>query len=164
MWFLAERAIFALARRNHGYHEPEARLWILFPAALLNAGGLLLYGVSVAHQTPWIVPCIGMGIIGFILVIAVSTVLAYALDCYREIAEEAITGVLFIRAIIATGFTFAIAPWLSASGIQNTFIAMAFLSMVPLLGAAAFIKWGKTFRKMTAKSYSDAYSEVQCSS
>ena len=158
--YLNGQVIVWLARRNNGYSEAEYRLWMLLPLSLFQALGLLMYGIGVARGLPWIVPAVGMGFIGFCLVSGVSILLSYVLDCYREIGEEAVTGVIVIRALIGTGFTFAIQPWLEASGVENTFIACAVIGWAVFASALIFIKWGKTFRRMTAERYMKASLET----
>ncbi len=151
--YINGRIIVWLARRNNGFSEPEFRLWLFLPLSLFQALGLLMYGIGVARGLSWVVPAIGMGFIGLCLVSGVSILLAYVLDCYREIGEEAVTGVIVIRALIGTGFTFAIQPWLEASGTENTFIICAVIGWAGFASAGIFIKWGKTFRQMTTQSY-----------
>lgn len=155
-----DRIVLALARRNQGYAEPEFRLWILLPLSIVNAAGLLVYGIAVARGLPWIIPCVGMGLIAFSLVTGVGVLLSYVLDCYKEVGEEAITGVLLLRALFAMGFSFAIQPWLERGGIQNTFIAMAMIALALLLSSGILIKWGKTFRRVTANRYMGASLET----
>jgi hypothetical protein len=151
--FLNDRIFIHLSRNNSGFAEPEFRLWILLPISLLQATGLLLYGLGLAHSMPWIVPAVGMGFNGFCIVSSISVIVSYVIDCYKDIAEEAITSVLLIRALFSTGFTFAIQPWITHSGLENTFIAMAMIAFTGLFSAAVFIRWGKSFRRMTAQRY-----------
>jgi hypothetical protein len=157
---LNDRIYLSLARRNQGYAEPEFRLWILLPLAFVQAGALLLYGVGIYHGLPYIVPAVGMAGIGFCLVAGVSVLLSYVLDCYEHIAEEAITGVLVVRAIIATSMIFAVQPWIANSGIQNAFIAMAVIAFALFGSAGIFLKWGKNFRVWTAERYAKAKLET----
>ncbi|KAK5444186.1 hypothetical protein LTS15_010539 [Exophiala xenobiotica] len=148
-----DRIVLALARRNKGYAEPEFRLWILIALAFLQAAGLLIYGFGVVKGMAWPIPCVGLELIGFGLVTGIGVLLSYVLDCYKEIAEEAITGVLVVRALWATGFTFAIQPWLETDGIQNTFVAMSIIALALLLSSVLLIKWGKALRRLTATRY-----------
>lgn len=46
---LSDWSILWLARRNNGIFEPEMRLWVAIPSALLCTGGILLYGLSLAR-------------------------------------------------------------------------------------------------------------------
>lgn len=148
-----DKIVLALAARNGGYAEPEFRLWILILVAFVQAAGLLIYGIAVAHGLHWIVACVGMACIAFSLLTGIGVLISYVLDCYHDIAEEAITSILLIRAVFATGFTFAIQPWIEHSGIQNAFIAMAILAFALFLSAGIFLKWGKDFRMRTMKRY-----------
>lgn len=44
--FSSDMAIPFLAKRNKGYFEPEMRLYLLALPVLLQAGGLVLFGIS----------------------------------------------------------------------------------------------------------------------
>lgn len=45
---LSDWSIVWLARRNKGIYEPEMRLWLAIPGALLVSGGMLMFGISLA--------------------------------------------------------------------------------------------------------------------
>jgi MFS family permease len=47
--FLGDRSILFFARRNNGYYEPEMRLYILHLPALTLAGGLIMFGTTIAR-------------------------------------------------------------------------------------------------------------------
>lgn len=98
-----------LARKNRGIMEPEFRLWMIIPPALINPAGLLMYGVGAANGVHWFISgglgivCIGFGI-GSSGAIAVT----YAIDCFPDLASEGLVFIIILRNAIATGFTFAI--------------------------------------------------------
>ncbi|EKG15153.1 Major facilitator superfamily [Macrophomina phaseolina MS6] len=43
---LTDRSIRWLAKRNGGYYEPEMRLYLLLPPAILMAGGQIMFGIT----------------------------------------------------------------------------------------------------------------------
>lgn len=46
---LNDRLIIWLSKRNKGVFEPEMRLYMSIPAAILNVGGILIVGLGMAH-------------------------------------------------------------------------------------------------------------------
>jgi MFS family permease len=43
---LGDRSVRWLAKRNGGYYEPEMRLYLLLPPALLMSGGIIMFGTT----------------------------------------------------------------------------------------------------------------------
>ena len=43
-----------LAKRNNGVRLPEMRLWLIYPAGLLSAIGLIMWGISIDKGYHWI--------------------------------------------------------------------------------------------------------------
>ena len=44
---LSDRLVVKLAKSNNNQKTPEMRLWLAYPAAILTAVGLILWGVSI---------------------------------------------------------------------------------------------------------------------
>lgn len=89
-----------MARRNKGIKEPEARLWGAIVPLILHPAGCILYGVGAAHQIHWAGLCVGVAIVTAAIVMGATLALSYAVDCYKEIAGEAVITVILIRNII----------------------------------------------------------------
>ena len=101
--------ILYLSRRNKGILEPEFRLWTMAIPAVINTGGLLMYGLGANYGVAWIMPGgFGMASIGFGIGSGAAIAITYAVDCYPRVASEALVLMLFMRNVIGTGFTFAI--------------------------------------------------------
>jgi hypothetical protein len=47
--FLNDKSIIWLAKRNGGLYEPEMRLWLALPPALITPAGLLMFGLGLAY-------------------------------------------------------------------------------------------------------------------
>lgn len=95
-WFTDWVAVF-LARRNNGIKEPEARLWAALIPLVLHPAGCVLYGVGAAHGVHWVGLCFGLGLVTFGIVMGSTLALSYCVDCYREVAGEAIVSIIVIR-------------------------------------------------------------------
>lgn len=151
---LSDKFVAWKARKNNGILEPEFRLWFLILPAIINSAGLLMYGLGMNAGVHWICPAgFGMGCLGFGMGSGGAIVLTYALDSYPQLQSESMVLMLFLRNMIGMGFTFAIQPWLEKDGVVTTTWLMFMLSVVFNMSCLIFIKWGKTWRKMTKNLY-----------
>ncbi|KAL6230959.1 hypothetical protein BDW75DRAFT_234008 [Aspergillus navahoensis] len=151
--FLGDRSILFFARRNKGYYEPEMRLYILHLPALTLAGGLIMFGTTIARSMHWIWPSIGGALFGFGLGSISDAALTLVIDSYRDITGDAFTGVAFIRNAISIGIPFAISPWLERTGPQNMFIACGFISLAISMTIIPMALYGRKMRMVTASRY-----------
>ncbi|XRM47097.1 hypothetical protein ABZX51_010098 [Aspergillus tubingensis] len=151
--FLGDWSILFFSKRNKGYYEPEMRLYILHLPALTMAGGLIMFGATIARGMHWIYPSIGGALFGFGLGSISDASLTLVIDSYRDITGDAFTGVAFMRNAISIGIPFAISPWLDRSGAQNMFIACGFISLAITLTIIPMVIWGKRMRRATAERY-----------
>ncbi len=142
-----------LTRKNNGYYEPEFRLWTLGLAAILNAGGLLMYGLGIGYEVHWMLPVFGVGLIGFSISACGSIAIAYAADCYPEQTGPTMVLIVVIRTIIGTVFICIFQFWVDSMGIKGTLGICAAISFVANFSFLIFIKWGKDCRRWTAKWY-----------
>lgn len=142
------------ARRNGGILEPEYRLYAMAIPTILNAGGLLAYGLSSHYSAHWAISVvIGQGLLGFAMSSTGGICLTYAVDCYPNLASDGLVLILFLRNCIGCGFTFAIQPWLDRDGLSLTTWLMFMLSLVINGSYLIMVFWGKSFRRWTANAY-----------
>ncbi|TLD39246.1 MFS general substrate transporter-1 [Venturia nashicola] len=153
-WFGDKVALY-FARRNGGVREPEHRLWTLAFSGLMATSGLILWGVGAAKGVHFMGLMFGIGIMAFGLVCNSSTSLAYTVDCFKDIAGETMIIVIIIRNTLGFGFSYAITPWISAQGLEKTFVAVGMISLFFTGTFVAMIVWGKRLRKFSAKTYYD---------
>ncbi|KAK9546557.1 hypothetical protein V6Z88_009511 [Aspergillus fumigatus] len=143
---LGGRSILFFARRNKGYYEPEMRLYILHLPALTLAGGLIMFGTTIARGLHWIWPSIAAGLFGFGLGSIGDAALALVIDSYRDVWP-------FLRNAISIGIPFAISPWLERSGAQNMFLTCGFVSLAVTLTIIPMVLYGRKMRMLTAARY-----------
>ncbi|KAL2107322.1 hypothetical protein VUR80DRAFT_5395 [Thermomyces stellatus] len=151
-WF-ADWVALRLARRNGGIREPEHRLWVLLVAGLLSTGGLLLWGVGAAREVHFMGLMVGIFFVAFGVVTGGSCALAYAVDCFKEIAGESLVTVIIIRNTIGFAFNYAINPWIDSMGLQNCFISVSMLALLTTMSFLLMIVWGKNLRRASSKKY-----------
>ncbi|OIW30445.1 MFS general substrate transporter [Coniochaeta ligniaria NRRL 30616] len=151
--WLNDRIATWVARKNNGIKEPEARLWVAIIPMIIHPAGCILFGVGGAHHIHWVGVCFGIIMVTTGIVMGATLALSYAVDCYKEIAGEAIITVIIIRNIIGFAFGYAVVPMVDSLGLQNTFILIAFLGVALTSLCFVMIAFGKGMRKSTAVSY-----------
>lgn len=110
---LSDRIMAILTKRNDNQRVPEMRLWLGYPAAIISAVGVLLWGLSVDNHWHWMVGQVAFflcksfnyamitGLWFIILIITTkdafgqqtgnTVVSSYLVDNYPEHANEVIT-------------------------------------------------------------------------
>lgn len=149
-----DRLTVKLARRNNGVLEPEMRLWAMIVPTILNAGGLLAYGLGANAGAHWAIPTVlGQGLLGFSMASTGAITFTYVVDSYHKLASETLVLMLFARNLIGTAFTFAFQPWLDACGLSLTTWLLFMMSLVINGTFVFFIYYGKSIRRWTAPTY-----------
>ncbi|KAG0153171.1 hypothetical protein PDIDSM_5021 [Penicillium digitatum] len=153
--FLGDQSILYYAKRNRGYYEPEMRLYILHLPAISMAGGLMMFGATIARGMHWIWPNVAGAFFGFGLGSISDAALVLVMDSYRDIAGDAFTAVAFMRNAVSIGIPFAIAPWIQRNGIQGMFIACGMMSLAITGTIIPMVIWGKSARRALTGRYLD---------
>ncbi|KAJ5952234.1 Major facilitator superfamily domain general substrate transporter [Penicillium vulpinum] len=150
---ISDSLAITLAKRNGGVREPEHRLWGLLLSAPIAAGGLLMWGVGASQEAHYMVLIIGIGVTTFGVVCASAISLAYAVDCFKEMAGESFVSINIIRNTIGFSFSYAITPWIEAVGLRNCFISVSLISFFCTYTFLGVVVWGKSWRRMSADRY-----------
>ncbi|KAM5350334.1 hypothetical protein ACJ41O_006839 [Fusarium nematophilum] len=150
---LVDYTIVQIAKRRGGIYEPETRLWLFLVPGLSMTIGCLMYGLTIAKGMPWIINAVGAAFIGFSIGGCGDMALTYVQDSYQHILGPALTGVVFIRNIIATGLVFAVSPWMAGMGVYNMFVLLGCIAVVIAFTCVPLIFWGRRFRAQLAPKY-----------
>lgn len=143
-----------LAKRNNGILEAEFRLWPTIGVLVINAAGLLAYGLASVNVEPWPISVIlGQGFLGFAMSSSGPITMTYAIECYPKLASEGLVLMLFVRNLIGCGFTWALQAWLDHNGLTVVTWLMFMLSIIINGAFIIFIFWGKSFRRKTRSQY-----------
>lgn len=70
-----------------------------------------------------------------------------------QIIGDALVGVTLTRNSFSTAFIFALTPWVDKVGLENTFITILVIAVAILMVFVAFLRYGKTFRRIFASRY-----------
>lgn len=74
-----------MTKANGGKREPEFRLPAIVIPGVIGPMGILIFGLCVAHKTPWIGAAFGYGMNGFGITAAANVVVTYAVDGYKPV-------------------------------------------------------------------------------
>ncbi|KAH9949168.1 major facilitator superfamily domain-containing protein [Amylocystis lapponica] len=140
------------ARRTRGWREPEHRLWLMLVSCVLCPASLVLWGVGAAHGVRWIGLVFGMGMIACSTGIGSALSLGLALDAYKDLSGDVMMSVILVRNTLSFAIGYGITPWLHM-GYQNTFVSAAFVGLAITMTFLIVVKWGKSWRKASAKRY-----------
>ena len=88
---LSDYIVKKLAKRNNGVRIPEMRLWLAYPAALLSAIGLILWGNSIDKAYHWIVGQIAFVLFAAGIQIGNTAITSYIIDSYPLQSMSVIT-------------------------------------------------------------------------
>ncbi|VEU19987.1 DEKNAAC100446 [Brettanomyces naardenensis] len=150
---LTDYFILWMARRRKGIVESEFRLYFAFLSGIIGSVGLFMFGFGISKALNWRVFYVGLGFIAYLFSSACNLSMLYVIDTYDQLVLETLVAVALISNVIGCIFTFACSPWLSQSGVQNTYIALAVISFALMSLAAPYLYWGKSWRKLTKKTY-----------
>jgi hypothetical protein len=78
-------------KERPGKPIPEARLYTSIPGSLLFTAGLFIYGWTSRPSIPWIVPAIGVAIVGVGIYSIYMGVVNYLTDAYEKYAASALS-------------------------------------------------------------------------
>jgi MFS family permease len=79
---LSDMIVSRLAKKNGGVRLPEMRLWLAYPAGLLTAIGLIVWGISVDRNYHWIVGQIALFLFGAGIQVGNTVICSYIVDAY----------------------------------------------------------------------------------
>ncbi|RJE22559.1 transporter [Aspergillus sclerotialis] len=150
---LIDWTIVPLSKRNTGIFEPEMRLWMSIPAALINCAALLIYGIGLGRVLHWAIIAFAQGMFGFGFITSADVALTYLSDSYPDILADALVAVVVTRNAFAAIIRFAFTAWLQGMGIRNTFILIGVIALVSMSVPIVLIFCGKRARVRTAEKY-----------
>lgn len=143
----------SIARKRGGRTEAEDRLWALLLYMILGPSALILWGVGAYHGIHWFGVVFGFGLTAGLCVLGCVNAVTYAIDCYHEMSGEVIAAVVVIRNLMSFAVSYGITPWVKNTGLQNTFIAAAFICLFCIGTFFVMMLTGKYWRTKTGTFY-----------
>ncbi|KAG8527779.1 uncharacterized protein KY384_007933 [Bacidia gigantensis] len=144
---LSDIIVSRLAKKNNGIRTPEMRLWLGYPAAILSAIGLIIWGVSVDKGYHWIVGQIAFFLFAAGIQMGNTVVTSYVVDSYPLQSMSVITFYSVFLNLSAFIDPFYIASWQARSGWTWCFAAQGIITFFISVPAFAVLhKFGPMLR------------------
>ncbi|GAA98169.1 hypothetical protein E5Q_04852 [Mixia osmundae IAM 14324] len=147
---LIDPAYKRLTKRNGGVGRPEFRLPFLIPSSIFLPAGLLIYGWTAQYRVFWLVPDIGIALVGCGMIGSFQSIQLYILDTFGIHAASALAAVAFMRSIAGFALPLA-APKLYGNlglGGGNSLLAGIAIALGIPAAPLLFI-YGERIRKMS---------------
>ncbi|GAA6002193.1 uncharacterized protein JCM10292_000801 [Rhodotorula paludigena] len=144
--YIADFLAVFMARRNKGVFEPEHRLILMLPYALLVIFGYAGWAISYRNQNHWMVPIICYGLVNGGQKFLSTASVTYILDVHREQTSEVQAIVNFLKNVISYRIGTEINGWVVSLGIENTFYMLAGISGGIALTTIPMYVFGKIMR------------------
>ncbi|KAF7194360.1 Citrinin biosynthesis cluster MFS transporter mrr1 [Pseudocercospora fuligena] len=157
-WFASiygTRLFLKSADRNPefpGQPIPEARLYVsIFASFLGMTGGMFVYGWTSYSNLPWIVPAIGLGLVGFGIQVVVGAIADYIVDAYANpkynYAGSAISAVAAGENIVAGFLPLASQSMYTNLGFHWASSLLGFLALGLSCVPIVFLFYGRSLRE-----------------
>ena len=88
---ISDLMVVRLAKKNGGIRMPEMRLWLAYPAGLLTAIGLIVWGISIDKGYHWIVGQVALFLFAAGIQAGNTTICSYIVDAYPLQSMSVIT-------------------------------------------------------------------------
>ncbi|KAJ7160189.1 MFS polyamine transporter [Mycena filopes] len=136
-----------LKEKYGGEGQPEYRLPSMVPGTIALPAGLLMTGWAVQAKVHWIVPDIGIVLIGAGIILNFQAIQIYVVDAFTLYAASALAAVSFFRAICGFAFPLFAQQMYAKLGYGKADTILAVIAIV--IGCPApwlFWKYGKQIR------------------
>ncbi|KAJ3478756.1 hypothetical protein NLI96_g9543 [Meripilus lineatus] len=143
-----DKIYIALKKRNGGKGAPEFRLPPMVPGTILLPIGLFLTGWTARASIHWIVPDIGIALVGAGTILNFQCIQTYVIDAFTLHAASALAAVAFLRSLAGFGFPLFAPSMYNALGYGKGDTILAVVAIV--IGCPApwvFWKYGERIRK-----------------
>ncbi|KAL8804991.1 MAG: hypothetical protein Q9200_005596 [Gallowayella weberi] len=130
-----------------GVPIPEARLPLSVPSSLVGlAGGLFWYGWASFPHVHWIVPTIGLALVGFAIMVIMTAVDMYITDSYTKFAGSAISAVALGENLFAAWLPLATRSMYTNLGFQWASSVLGFVALALTLAPIVLVWKGQKVR------------------
>ncbi|KAK3326741.1 major facilitator superfamily transporter [Apodospora peruviana] len=150
---LSDRIVVRLAKSSDDNQKvPEMRLWLAYPAAILTAVGLIVWGISVDKGYHWMVGQVAFALFGAGIQMGNTAVCSYVVDAYPMQSMATMTFYAVMLNLSAFVDPFFIVPWVENVGFTWTFAGHSIITVgfcIPLF--AALHKFGPRMRRWSGE-------------
>ncbi|KAL6229591.1 hypothetical protein BDW75DRAFT_249476 [Aspergillus navahoensis] len=152
-FYLGGRLIDIISTRyteRRGQRLPEYRLPAIAIPGVIGPGGLLIFGLCIAHQVHWIGAAVGYAMQAFGVAAISNVAVTYCLECYKPLTGEALVIIFVIRNTIGMLLSLYAADWIARQGPAAVFGEMTAIQAASILVAVPLFFWGGPLRAWTS--------------
>lgn len=142
---------------NNRRPVPEARLPPMMFGSVLFTAGLFMFAWSSDKNIFWLVPCIGIVLIGIGFATIFQSALNFLVDTFQRYAASAVAANTFLRSVFAAAFPLFITPELHNIGIGWGVSVFAFVAALLIPIPFLFFIYGKRIRARGTWSRESVY-------
>lgn len=144
---LSDYIVRRLAKKNEGVRVAEMRLWLAYPAILVTAVGLILWGNSIDNGYHWMVGQVAFFLFASGVQVGNTVTSSYIIDSYPFQSTSVVIFYAVFVNLSAFINPFFIANWQASSGWTWTFTAQALIVLIAGTGVfAALQRYGAFLR------------------
>ncbi|RHZ68073.1 hypothetical protein CDV55_107689 [Aspergillus turcosus] len=145
---LSDYIVEKLAKRNSGVRVAEMRLWLAYPAVLITAVGLVVWGVSIDKNYHWMVGQVAFFLFAAGIQMGNTVTSSYIIDSYPLQSTAVINFYAVFLNLSAFINPFFIAQWQATAGYTWTFTTQGLIVAVAGTALFALLHWfGGLMRK-----------------
>ncbi|KYG50025.1 hypothetical protein M433DRAFT_139546 [Acidomyces richmondensis BFW] len=159
---LQDRLYLKSARRNEekpGRPIPEARLYFAVPGSIIFTAGIFWSGWSGFPTTPWIVPTLGIGCVGFGVYEIYMAVLNYLSDSYEKYTASALSATSLGRNTFAAFLPLASKALYTNLGFGWASTLLGFIGAILSLAPVVILIKGRSIRERSPFMNESTYDE-----
>ncbi|KAA1478677.1 MFS polyamine transporter [Dentipellis sp. KUC8613] len=148
-----DRSYKSMTKRNGGVGKPEFRLPTMYPGTLLIPAGLLITGWTAEKHVFWIVPDIGITLVGTGVVLNMLSLQTYVIDAFTLYSASALAATTFLRSMAGFGFPLFAPTMFNALGFGkgDTILAGVAFAIAPV--PYLFWLYGERIRGMSRHAH-----------
>lgn len=147
---ISAKLYFASASRNQevpGTPIPEARLYMSLVGSFVGVtGGMFVYGWTSYPYISWVVPSVGLVMVGFGTNVVVIAIADYVVDAYSKYAGSAVAAIVLGENIFAAFLPLAAQSMYTNLGFQWGSTVLGFLSLVLSFAPVVIVLYGRRIR------------------
>ncbi|SPN97161.1 related to transporter protein HOL1 [Cephalotrichum gorgonifer] len=151
---LADWSAKFMTKRNGGVYEPEFRIVLVAPMAVLGCAGLYGFGITASQlitgRYHWSVPVAFFGLQVAGMVVGTVSSSLYIVDAYRDLAIEGFTMMIIFKNFFSFVLTFYAFDWVTTGlGIRDTMTIIASIQVAVCLTSIPMYIYGKKMRALS---------------
>lgn len=151
--------VLKLAKKNENVKSPEMRLWLAYPAAILTAVGMIVWGISVDRGYHWMVGQVALAlcrlpplppvnvkllmrrVVGAGIQMGNTAICSYVVDAYPMQSMAMMTFYAVMLNLSAFLDPFFIVPWMENVGFTWTFAGHAIITVFFCIPMLTLLHW-----------------------